>query len=528
MSAMEDPHRHSDDDVNLEGYTRVLAAWWREIVFGALLAAAVGGAATLVYRVASPKYEAESYVMIVPSGTTVSIDETFRAVDYGRQHRDHLPKAKRRALLGFIRNGDVARKVVERTGKERYSEHELLQSITGEMVSNADTTSPALDENSDLIRITANADSPKDAVMLADIWTEEYVIHVNQVYTYAPQKIFTNIQAQMEKAEEDYESIQAELERHISTNDSYKYLRQIEANDEIIDHYWNTLQQMTDTLFFMRIDEEMDALSRNYKKLDKLEEMLNIAETIRGQMDSRGEFGAVSNNLSLQLLKVQIYTLEENVPTGMEIVFDGTDAQHIGTVSSQKAEIDAIIDSLRDRIMKLDGSIKRRTNSISHMPLEGEGLNEIGSRSASVDRHVMTSSPLRRLENYIDTGSLPLRRLIENLEEENKSLRTKIETMSTRQTTLADDRNQAWATVQTLRKELVELQLVGSIEPSGIRLASSAVALGNVRPSPILGAAVIGVAWIPVAAFLAFLMNSLGIRPFLERWGTRHLEDLSE
>ena len=56
MSTMEDPHRHSDDDVNLERYSHVLAAWWREIVFSVLLAAAMGGAATLVYGVVSPKY----------------------------------------------------------------------------------------------------------------------------------------------------------------------------------------------------------------------------------------------------------------------------------------------------------------------------------------------------------------------------------------------------------------------------------------------------------------------------------------
>ena len=154
---------------------------------------------------------------------------------------------------------------------------------------------------------------------------------------------------------------------------------------------------------------------------------------------------------------------------------------------------------------------------ISGLLLDNGAMNETGARTGvPVDRED-TVSALRGLEDYVNSGSLPLRRLIADLEEENRSLRAKIETLSSRRQVLMEKRDQALSTVQAIRNGIAQLQLANSIDPTEVRLASSAVALGNVRPSPTLGATVIGAAWMPVAALLAFFMNSLGIRPFLER-----------
>lgn len=512
---MEDPHRHSDDDVNLERYSHVLAAWWREIVFSVLLAAAMGGAATLVYGVVSPKYKAAANVAIVPARTIVALNEQSSAARYHRRVSQAHENAMRAALVGFVRNGDVARKVNERLGKEKYSAKELLKMVSSNMVSTAKVKSGNVQSN--LIRITARADSQEDAVAIADAWAEEYVDIANRLHRPVAPETITSILAHMKKAEKVYEENQADLEMDISRNDSHEYTRQIEMNIRSIDDYWNILKQTEHTLLSGKISDEMETLNRNQKNLIKFREILNVAESLLEQIEVKGKSSVVSEDLALHLLKIQTYTLRGNIPEGMEVTLGEMDTPYTGTASSQKDEIRTIIDSLQKRIIRINANIEKGMGGISGLLLDNEAMNETGSRTGvPVDRED-TVSALRELEDYVNSGSLPLRRLIADLEEENRSLRAKIETLSSRRQVLMEKRDQALSTVQAIRNGIAQLQLANSIDPTEVRLASSAVALGNVRPSPTLGATVIGAAWMPVAALLAFFMNSLGIRPFLER-----------
>ena len=512
---MEDPHRHSDDDVNLERYSRVLAAWWREIVFSVLLAAAMGGAAALVYGVVSPKYKASANVVIVPTRTIVSLDEESGAAKYNRRISQTHEKAMRAALVGFVRNGDVARKVNERLGKGKYSAKGLLKMVSSEMVSTAKVESGKVQSN--LIRITTRADSQEDAVAIADAWAEEYVDIANRLHRPVAPETITSILAHMKKAEKVYDENQADLVMYISRNDSHEYERQIEMNRRSIDDYWDILKQTEHTLLSGKISDEMEALDRNRRNLNKFRELLSVAENLLEQIEVKGKSNVVSEDLAFHLLKIQTYTLQGNIPEGMEVTLGATDTPYTGTASSQKDEIRAIIDALQKRVIQINANVEKGVDGISGLLLENKAMNETGSRTGvPVDRED-TVSALRELEDYVNSGSLPLRRLITDLEEENRSLRAKIEALSSRQQILMEKRDQALSTVQAIRNGIAQLQLTNSIDPTEVRLASSAVALGNVRPSPTLGATVIGAAWIPVAALLAFFMNSLGIRPFLER-----------
>ena len=512
---MEDPHRHSDDDVNLERYSRVLAAWWREIVFSVLLAAAMGGAATLVYGVVSPKYKAAANVAIVPARTTVALNEESGTARYSRRVSQTHENATRAALVGFVRNGDVARKVNERLGKEKYSAEELFKMVSSNMVSTAKVKSGNVQSN--LIRITARADSQEDAVAIADAWAEEYVSIANRLHRPVATETITSILAHVKKAEKIYEESQVDLEMYISRNDSHEYARQIEMNIRSIDDYWDILKQTEHTLLSGKISDEMEALNRNRENLNKFRRILSVAESLLEQTEVEGKSRVASEDLALHLLKIQTYTLQGNIPEGMEVTLGAMDTPYTGTASSQKDEIRTIIDSLQKRIIRINADIEKGMDGISGLLLEDEAMNETGSRTGvPVDRED-TVSALRALEDYVNSGSLPLRLLIADLEEENRSLRAKIEASSSRQQALMEKRDQALSTVQAIRNGIAQLQLANSIDPTEVRLASSAVALGNMRPSPTLGATVIGAAWMPVAALLAFFMNFLGIRPFLER-----------
>lgn len=521
MSAVENPDRRSDGDGNLERYSRVLAAWWREIVFGALLSAAVGGGGGLALRVVSPMHEASAHVAIIPSRTTVSIDEKFDTINPAFPVRSKaLEDGKRSSLVGLALSGDIARKVADRLGKGRYSvPGELIKAISAEMV----TIGPVTASNrnpSDLVRVSAKADSPENAVDIANAWSEEYVVMVNRLYEDVSQSTIDSIQAQIKKAEKDYGEIQAEVEMHLSSNDIPNLKRRIDMNKDDIKNYQSILQYTKSTLFSTKIMKDLDSLDRYHRIQERMDMLLNSAKGLRRQIEAQGESGVPSNDMALQLLKVQIYALEGATPKGLEVALNDTDTSYTSTMASQRNDINAIIDSLTNQIMQVDMDIDRIMDAASNRLLKTRDTTGTDSRTGSPAGQESGMSSLERLEDYMNAGSLPLQRLIRELEEDNKSLRAKMESTTSRREALVDERDRRWSAVQILRNEASELELAASVAPSEVRLASSAIVLRNVWPHPALVATVIGVAWIPVAAFLALFMNSLGIRPFLERRGT--------
>ena len=522
MNTTKDPDRHSDDDIGLERYSLVLAAWWREIVFGAFLAAAVGGVTALALRVVSPKYEALADVAIIPTSTAVSIDDKFRSTGDSRSRRLSRDDkyARRAALLGLVHNGNIATKVAGKLGawpeEERHPAGKLLESISTEMI----TIGTVSRENqSDLIRITANADSPEKAKMLSDRWAEEYVSTVNRLYERVPQALITRVLNQTTVAEEAYGKIQEELEILTSDNDMKKQLRQIEMNNQRIEGYRNIWSQTLAGLSSEKIAADIRSLVYDYGLRGRLETFIKDAVSLRRQIEDGGEAGTASNDLAIQLFKIQIYTLSGSFPQGLEIVLDRTNASYAGAVEQNK-DINSVIKALRARMIQVSSDIEQKATQLSGQLLEIDAMSPNGtspilSRASGDDYSVMF-----QLDRYLANGDTLLQARIEQLEEDNGLLTAKIEATSSKMTDLTAERDRLRAAVSTLHNETIELQLAASAAPSEVRLASPAAEpWKSAWPSPALAAAVIGTAWIPVAMFLALLMNTLGIQPFLQKRG---------
>ena len=522
MNTTKDPDRHSDDDIDLERYSLVLAAWWREIVFGAFLAAAVGGATALALRVVLPKYEALADVAIIPTSTAVSIDDKFRATGDSRSRRLSRDdkSARRAALLGLVHNGNIATKVAGNLDtwpeEERYPAGRLLESISAEMVT-IGTVSRT--NQSDLIRITASAASPEKALMLSDRWAEEYVSTVNQLYERVPRDLIARVRNQTAVTEEAYGKIQKELEMLTYSNDTKKQLHQIEMNDQLIANYRSIWNQTITGLFSEKVGADVRSQVYNYDLRNKLETLTRDAVSLRRQIEDGGDAGTASNDLAIQLLKIQIYTLSGNLPQGLEVVLDRTNASYAGAVEQSK-DINSVIKALRARAIQASSDIEQKANQLS------DRLLEIGTMSPNDTPSISSGAPgtdyslIFQLNRYLASGDAPLRILIDQLEEDNRSLAEKIETVSARMHDLTEERDRLRSAVSTLHNETIELQLAASAAPSEVRLASPAVEpWKSAWPSPALAAAVIGTVWIPVAMFLALLMNTLGIRSFLQKRG---------
>lgn len=195
----------------MRSYVLILIAWWREIVSGAALITVGVGAAMLVSQVIWPNYESAADVLIVHAPTHVSLDNTIEAMRESTGER--RLRARRAALVGLVRNANVARAVLERLDglldDEKMTEARLLRRIRGSLVI---ANSATLRDGSDLIRITARGDSPEQAAAIAGAWAEEYVRHTNQVSSRVPEELMNSVAAAAERARQDYDAAQGRLE----------------------------------------------------------------------------------------------------------------------------------------------------------------------------------------------------------------------------------------------------------------------------------------------------------------------------
>ena len=484
---------HSDDEVGLERYVFVLAAWWREITLGAFLIAAMGGAVGLALTVALPKYESSADVITIWANTKTSFREESSVVDQEDISSRVDYQALRAALIGLIHSGKVAETVVERFSGlpewGQFSAYDLLESISAKPV----TTGFSSPQNqSDLIRITASAASPEHAAALANTWAEEYVTKTNQLYALSPNReALTTIRPEIEKAMEIYKNAQEEFEKFLAKEETYKLTHQITLNDRRIDEMMQINYKISDTMKFKKAKAQLDFMERTYDTRLRLEELVRNALGLRAQIERGGEGGVASNGLAIQLLKAQAYATMDRLPEDLEISFNNTLATHTNSME-QGVDVDAIISALRERIEVIDLAIAEQAEALSPQ------LLNIGETTLEEE---------------------DLLRLIAKKEEENQLLRVRMETDRATKNELTKTRDLAQTAVNALQIEEAESRLRGSVSPlSTLRLVSPAVVREkSSRPSPIFFAMVSGVTALPIEMFLVFLADSLGILPFFSR-----------
>lgn len=220
---------NQDADFNLPKYVFILIAWWREILLGASLVTVSVGTTALAVRTLWPAYEASADIAMTDAG--VGTDRT--------SFRGH-----RAAIVALARSGDLARSVLDRLdgqlGAIEATESALLQTIDATLF-----TTPT-SNLSNLIRITARARSPEQAVVLADAWAEEYVSHVNRLYEQVPESLLASVAAEEERAIQEYRAAQKELQAFVGTVDLDRLTRQIEAKKNTVDELEDIRRMITD------------------------------------------------------------------------------------------------------------------------------------------------------------------------------------------------------------------------------------------------------------------------------------------
>ena len=519
-----------EENVSLGRYVLVLVAWWREIVLGAVLAAVGSGALILAIQVILPMYKSSSDVAIVRMTSSVALDKKFSTgatTDDTKRLRMRAIEAtaKRAAFLGLVRSGNVAQAVSERLSEELDEKEahaaRLIEEIDAELVA-VGTLSPR--NTSNLIRITASADSPEKAAAIASAWAEEYVEHVNRLYRHTPSDQLDSIVAELEKTRESHDAAQKKLETFIANSNVGQLNRWIEAKYNLVVNLrdlWNDMvdvqmltmrkaqENKTETIRLL-IESREDMLSESYVTRRRLEHMLNNAMDIRSQIEKGHQTSVASNALALMMLKTEAYASSARLLSALEVNFDNVVGNN-GDETDQLTDVNALIATLQDRMEKVDLDIEKYEKLLSSY------ITTTTTTTTTNESSLVSLDDMETQFTVEDTNN-PLARLINKLEREIQLLRAESEAVSARLAVLVQNRDVHRSALETLENEIVELKLAMSAVTSEVRLASRAlVPVDSAYPSTPLIAVLGGIVGLLAAVCFAFFANSEGVRPLLEK-----------
>ena len=532
---------NSEDTVPLTNYVLVLVAWWREIVLGTFLVAIGCGIALLAVRTFLPRYDASSYVTILRVTSNVAIDKRFStgatADDQASSRRRGLTErnARRAGLVGLVRSGNVARAVAERLSgkldKKYVSAARLLERIDAELVT---VGTLSMRNSSDLIRITARADSPEASAFIADAWAEEYVDEVNRLYRHTPANQLELILTEMQRTQEAYDVAQKELETFLVNSNVEKLNSILVSKQEAATHLHAFQRETFKKALFSReqnlerrtyavnlsTEAERERLETSYALRKEAGRLLENAVDFRAQIEAEETENPISDLLPLIMLKASVYTPSNDLSKSLEIDFGDLTQSPVDNASIL-AEIDQLILILKNRIEAHTSSITTQSekllnfaeSDIGRMFEDGSG-NRIGHDNGSPSSR--GSSWLLRRAGFIVTenSSAPFQDIIDDLEDQIQSLKAEIETANATRENLVQNRDVHRATLETLRNEVAELKLAMAAFTSEVRVASLAlVPAAPTYPSMWLISGLGWVAGLVATVSLAFSLNFAQIPP---------------
>jgi capsular polysaccharide biosynthesis protein len=224
------PLTDDNEVLNLRPILEVFFHWWREILLLTCITAAIGGGLVFYWHAsATPIYQATAQVTIARIITNVNLDASFRTDMNAVGPSAPDTGARRLSLVSLVRNGTIANAVLEelRPTLGNRSPASLMNQITASFGGGGDAPS-------DLIQITASADTPEKAALIANSWAKNYVNHVNNLYGEMPDEMAELVEVELGKAETSYETAQHAYEDFLAQNEIPTLTRQITEKQQVI------------------------------------------------------------------------------------------------------------------------------------------------------------------------------------------------------------------------------------------------------------------------------------------------------
>ncbi|GIK73115.1 MAG: hypothetical protein BroJett021_21030 [Chloroflexota bacterium] len=246
-----------DDEIDLRKYIDILIKRWREIVLLTALVVAIATAGVLVVRFTqAPVYQADASVAIVRTQTEVNFDDRF-TISSGQPGAADV-NSRRSALLGLVHSGSIA----ERVAEELYDQLDRQYQEPASLLEQIDArlgVDGARNAQSDLIVISARADTPATAAAIANAWARHYVLEVNRIYGQVPDEMIASVQAELDQAQRAYDDAQRALEQFLATSQLNALQREVQETQQAI----AALQNANSSALSGYIDE----ILRSYRRI---------------------------------------------------------------------------------------------------------------------------------------------------------------------------------------------------------------------------------------------------------------------
>jgi uncharacterized protein involved in exopolysaccharide biosynthesis len=258
----------------------VLVSWWKEIVAITLACGLLAGlVAVALNSLGGPKYKAWADVAFVRTTSELNFDQRFTTTsETDIRYIATNASAWRSALIGLAQGPAMAEQVAEQLGNlldaEQRIPANLARGVGVALVNGSGTAG-----ESDLIRITATADTPEKAARIATAWAEIYVRKVNQIYGQAPDELLASIQTEQTRAQDDYAKAQGAVEGFIADNQVDELSREINEKQDVIQQMAKARATLTTTYF----ETEMKDATARFERWLQVNRALDQARTLRSQ-----------------------------------------------------------------------------------------------------------------------------------------------------------------------------------------------------------------------------------------------------
>ncbi|MCB0052594.1 MAG: hypothetical protein KDE24_23965, partial [Caldilinea sp.] len=339
---------------------------WREILFFTVLIVILAAAAVLALRAMEPPmYEAGANVAIVRTQTDVNFDDRFTTSSDSNRTQDVT--SRRAALVGLAKSGTIAEAVIADLGDQlderQRDPARLLRRIDASL-----STQNGRTGQSDLIEITASADSPEVAAAIANSWAKHYVQEVNRIYGQVPDEMMASVEQELSQAQTKYGEAQSNLEGFLATTplntlrrqatetqesirilqaangealnnyvkevlDSYRrivstyldaqtsaqilgFRREQEGQRELLDAYMRAYSDAMVDSFTTQAERDQKLVRLYYDQWLRTVAGLSTARALQSSLEAGGDGAVASTASALQLLKLQLVTgLSDSIPS---------------------------------------------------------------------------------------------------------------------------------------------------------------------------------------------------------------------
>jgi uncharacterized protein involved in exopolysaccharide biosynthesis len=516
----------------------MLASWWKEIAVITVICALLGGlVAVALNSLGGPQYKAWADVAIVRTTSELNFDQRFTTTsETDIRYIATNAVAWRSALIGLAQGPDIAEQVVGQLGDLLDAQQRIPVNLAND-VKAASVGGGGSAGESDLIRITATADTPERAARIATAWAEVYVRKVNQIYGQAPDELLASIQVEQARAEADYEKAQSAVEDFIANNQVDELNRQVNEKQDVIEQMAKARAALTTSYF----DTETKDSTARFERWLQVNRALDQARTLRSQVAAAGGGSAGSSALVADLLKLQALTqvLDEE-PAPPETTDAGSARQvqvQVGTTPLQiqlnanstlsREELLADIDGLTQALEQRRGELEQQIASAGELLLSSDMYAVLAqaarggsSLARSLQAQPVTTANAATVSTVPSstTSSELLTGAVRNLEAEVRDLRSQLEKENARGNQLTQERDLARDTLKTVNSKVAELALARAAAGSEVRFATPAVPPAAPEGSGAVKAATYGgILGFLVSVFMVLVANEFGMSPFFSK-----------